>query len=434
MKGVRLAALLALFTGASCLAGVALAAQAQTPQPLPVRSEVPPRATPGAPSRPPLPPLSDDAQRLLDQWKQDQANIIDQLRFLQLAYRDAGRAEDAAAIAAHVRVLQQRTMPVSGTASAELVNEGLPNRDVPVTMPLFRDRIGQTLSFAIRGRDDQPVWGTTTYTDDSGLETAAVHAGLLRAGQSGIVQVKPLPGQDRYDASDQNGVQSSAYAQQRGSYRFVAVSISTPARTSSLTSYRDLAGHSITMPVVGTAAGSVWGTDIYTDDSSSGAAAVHAGVLSVGEFGFLKITLMGGQARYDGSARNGVTSQSYGSYDGSYRVERAPEPWTVQLPGGEDASRVVQLSALRGRPGSTFIVQVVGGASGSVWGTGDYTDDSSIAAAAVHAGLLKPGELGFVRVTTGPGRESYAASERNGVKSQAYGKFDGSYRLERVAK
>ena len=143
---------------------------------------------------------------------------------------------------------------------------------------------------------------------------------------------------------------------------------------------------------------------------------------------------MPGQARYDGSPRNGVASQSFGSFDGSFRVERAQEPWIVELPGGEDASRLVQVSALRRNPGSSFVVQVVGAATGLVWGTGSYTDDSSIAAAAVHAGLLKPGELGFLRVTVGPGRESYAASERNGIRSQAYGPFEGSFRLERVTK
>ena len=141
---------------------------------------------------------------------------------------------------------------------------------------------------------------------------------------------------------------------------------------------------------------------------------------------------MPGQAHYDGSARNGVTSQSYERFDGSFRVERAPEPWIVQLPGGEDASRVVPMTSLRGRTGTSFVVQVVGSAAGSVWGTDVYTDDSSIAAAAVHAGLLKPGELGFLRVTIAAGRDSYTGSERNGIKCQAYGKFDGTFRIDRV--
>jgi hypothetical protein len=92
----------------------------------------------------------------------------------------------------------------------------------------------------------------------------------------------------------------------------------------------------------------------------------------------------------------------------------------------------VQFNALRGRTGLSFQVQVVGSPSGTVWGTGTYTDDSSIAAAAVHAGLLKPSELGVLRVTIVAGQQSYAASDSNGVKSQAYGPWDGSFRLERV--
>src|SRR5436190_617904 len=154
------------------------------PPPPPVR-EAPTRAA-AAPGQSPLPPLSEDAQRLIDQLKQTQASIVEQLRFLQLTYRDAGRAEDAAAIAAQVRVLQGRTASVIGGATPDLVNEGLPTRDEPIVMSSFRAQAGQSLSFAIRGRDDQSVWGTRTYTDDSALETAAVHAGLLRAGQSGI--------------------------------------------------------------------------------------------------------------------------------------------------------------------------------------------------------------------------------------------------------
>lgn len=427
----RVVVLLSVLIGHFGALSAAPVASPQQAPPPPVR-EAPPRPAGQAPGQPPLPPLSEEAQRLVDQLKQTQSSIVEQLRFLQATYRDAGRAEDAAAIAAQVRVLQQRVPAAAGVATADLVNEGLPARDTPITMSMFRGQTGQTLSFAIRGRDDQPVWGTTTYTDDSALETAAVHAGLLRPGQSGIVKVRPLPGQDRYEATNQNGVQSLAYGPQRGSYQFGAVSIATRTRTSSLSSYRDLVGQSVTLPAVGTVTGSVWGSDVYTDDSSLAAAAVHAGVLGVGDFAFLKVTLMPGQASYAGSARYGVTSQNFGSFDGSVRIERAPEPWTVQLPGGEDASRLVPLGSLRGRPGSSFVVQVVGAENGSVWGTGAYTDDSSIAAAAVHAGLLKPGEVGFVRVTVEAGRDSYEGSERNGIRSSSYGKYDGTFRLGRV--
>jgi hypothetical protein len=244
-----------------------------------------------------------------------------------------------------------------------------------------------------------------------------------------------MAGQERYEASNQNGVQSSAYGAQKGSFRFVSVSVVKPSRSSSLSSYRDLVGQSITLPVVGvTSSGGVWGTDIYTDDSSLGAAAVHAGVLSPGEFGFVKITLLPGQAHYDASPRNGVSSQSYEAFGGSFRVEPAADPGAVRLPGGEDASRIVSPSAFRSRPGTSFVVQVVGAGSesGPVWGTDVYTDDSSLAAAVVHAGLLKRGETGLIRVTIERGRDTYAGSPRNGVTSLNYGAHAGSYRIERT--
>jgi hypothetical protein len=161
---------------------------------------------------------------------------------------------------------------------------------------------------------------------------------------------------------------------------------------------------------------------------------VHAGVLAAGEYGFVKITLMPGQARYEGSARNAVASQPFGPFEGSFRVERDSEPPVVQLPGGEDASPLLQLQSLRGRTGASFVVQVVGSPTGPLWGTGTYTDDSSIATAAVHAGLLEPGELGFLRVTIAAGRESFTASESHGVKSQPFGPWEGSFRVERVTR
>jgi hypothetical protein len=72
--------------------------------------------------------------------------------------------------------------------------------------------------------------------------------------------------------------------------------------------------------------------------------------------------------------------------------------------------------------------------SGHVWGTDIYSDDSSVAAAAVHAGLLRSGEKGLVRVILMPGQASYSGSERHGVKSESFGQWPGSFKLEKVDK
>lgn len=67
------------------------------------------------------------------------------------------------------------------------------------------------------------------------------------------------------------------------------------------------------------------------------------------------------------------------------------------------------------------------GEIGSVWGTDTYTDDSSVCSAAVHAGIINEVEGGRVIIEIAPGEESYEGSEANGVTSQEYGSWDGSF-------
>lgn len=72
--------------------------------------------------------------------------------------------------------------------------------------------------------------------------------------------------------------------------------------------------------VTGDAAGSVWGTDVYTGDSGIATAAVHAGVVKAGESAVVKVTVEKPLMQYQGSVRNGVTSRDYGTYGTAYRV------------------------------------------------------------------------------------------------------------------
>ncbi|MBI4626471.1 MAG: hypothetical protein HY736_25035 [Verrucomicrobia bacterium] len=62
-----------------------------------------------------------------------------------------------------------------------------------------------------------------------------------------------------------------------------------------------------------------------------------------------------------------------------------------------------------------YDVEVTGGLSGSVWGSGPYTNDSALGPAAVHAGLLSPGQTGLIRVHELPGQSSYTGSTAHGV-------------------
>ena len=89
-----------------------------------------------------------------------------------------------------------------------------------------------------------------------------------------------------------------------------------------LASYRDQVGKSFVFEVTGKAVGTIWGSGIYTDDSLLSVVAVHAGVLRDGQKGFVKVTILKYEGTYEGTNRNGVTSNPFGVYPGSsYRVE-----------------------------------------------------------------------------------------------------------------
>jgi hypothetical protein len=59
-----------------------------------------------------------------------------------------------------------------------------------------------------------------------------------------------------------------------------------------------------------THAGAVWGTDVYTDDSSLCRAALHAGSVT-SEGGTITVTRAEGRQLYIGTTRNGVMSNDY---------------------------------------------------------------------------------------------------------------------------
>jgi hypothetical protein len=83
--------------------------------------------------------------------------------------------------------------------------------------------------------------------------------------------------------------------------------------------------------------------------------------------------------------------------------------------------------------GRTVMFEVVGRTDGSVWGTDAYTADSRLASAAVHAGTLREGERGLVRVTFLDGEGlTYEGSPRNGVQTYDYANYPLAYRVERV--
>jgi hypothetical protein len=79
--------------------------------------------------------------------------------------------------------------------------------------------------------------------------------------------------------------------------------------------------------------------------------------------------------------------------------------------------------------GKTFAFKVTGNASGSVYGTDVYTLDSSLATAAVHAGVVKNGATGVIRVKIIESPESFVSSARNGVTSYPWTRYSAAYKV-----
>ena len=103
-----------------------------------------------------------------------------------------------------------------------------PEADTLVALPdpgsliAYQNQFGKKLAFTVTGQVGGSVWGTGTYTLDSTLATAAVHAGVLQQGQTGVVKVEIVPSLPAYAGSMQNGVRTGGWGPfPQGAFKFI---------------------------------------------------------------------------------------------------------------------------------------------------------------------------------------------------------------------
>ncbi len=167
------------------------------------------------------------------------------------------------------------------------------------------------------------VWGTDSYTDDSGLCRAARHAGVITA-DGGPVTVLRGAGRELYIGSSRNGIRSSDYGAYSHSIRFAGAA--RPAPGPEPCPMRLSINRELPTPFTCICSprnmqdGSVWGTDTYTDDSSLCRAARHAGVITA-DGGPVTVLRGAGRELYIGSSRNGIRSSDYGAYSDSIHFQ-----------------------------------------------------------------------------------------------------------------
>lgn len=181
------------------------------------------------------------------------------------------------------------------------------------------------------------LWGSDTYTADSRICMAAVHAGAIPAA-GGPVMVRIDPGRPAYRGSVHYGVRSSDYGSYRQSFTVLfaegqqrlpeAAAPMAPQVVEAGCSYNANeiraeigTATSVACPAGCGEGGTLWGTDVYTGDSGICKAAIHAGLIAA-TGGTVVVVLDPGRPAYRGSLRNGIRSNDYASYRLSFHMRR----------------------------------------------------------------------------------------------------------------
>lgn len=175
------------------------------------------------------PVVPDDAKKVLTELEKDVKAIeakarkellerheksLKQLQDLQDSYTKASKKDDATAVSTLINQLKQESIVLALGAKV---------LDGPDTLVSYRGKNDEVFYFKVTGTTDGEVWGSGIYTDDSKLAAAAVHAGVLKKGETGIIKVTILAGQASYDGTTENEVTTAGYGDWEGSFKIEAL-------------------------------------------------------------------------------------------------------------------------------------------------------------------------------------------------------------------
>jgi hypothetical protein len=100
--------------------------------------------------------------------------------------------------------------------------------------------------------------------------------------------------------------------------------------------------------------------------------------------------------------------------------------WFTLLGGATLAQDQIEECEIYPEDSETLVCMCPPNIGGAVWGSGPYTGDSNICAAAVHAGVLLPNG-GVVIAFLAPGQDLYPASTANGITTSDWGGYRYSF-------
>lgn len=143
------------------------------------------------------------------------AETIERLQKLQDEHCRAARLDEALAVREAIRGLQREADVVAASA-AQPSTAAPPGPD---SLARLATKIGDTHLFTITGANRGIIWGTDVYTIDSNLAAAAVHAGALAAGETGVVKVTILESQAEHSGTLRHEIMSHRWPRYRMSFR-----------------------------------------------------------------------------------------------------------------------------------------------------------------------------------------------------------------------
>lgn len=105
----------------------------------------------------------------------------------------------------------------------QLLDKGYLASDAPPHMLELAGTVGATYYFRVHGETEGPLWGTDVYTGDSALSVAAVHAGLLKAGETAVLKVTAVAPLPQYQGCTRHNVTSHDFGRYGSAYRLSAI-------------------------------------------------------------------------------------------------------------------------------------------------------------------------------------------------------------------
>jgi hypothetical protein len=141
---------------------------------------------------------------------------MEKLRALRDTYTRAAKLDEAIVVRDMLRGMEVTWKAPSTTLSKAVVAAGVgvglsEIQDDPGSFTNTTAKAGDVMYFKVTGADVGSLYGSDVYTSDSRLAKAAVHAGVLRFGETGVVKVTILPGRSTYEGSTRNDLTSSSW-------------------------------------------------------------------------------------------------------------------------------------------------------------------------------------------------------------------------------